>query len=88
MTESRVLFPGSSQRKESHRETLKKLGLALVLTVACILAAPAVPGNAPPDTQVEASPRKRKALDFYIGYLCLKRPCPRSDDECCRITEN
>ncbi len=69
-------------------KTLKSLGLALVLTVACILAAPAVPAEVPTDAQAEASPPLRKKVDILIGYLCFSRPCPRSDDNCCIIREN
>lgn len=64
---------------------MKKLGLALVLAVACILAAPAVPAGAPTDTQAEASTRKRRISDYVIFYVCHKEPCPAADKECCVI---
>ena len=66
--------------------TIKKLVMALVLAVPCLLAAPAVPAenlSISVETELEAAGPRRQTREYLGGLLCLPERCTRK--LCCQL---
>lgn len=67
--------------------TIKKLVVALVLAVPCLLAAPAVPADPlglAVETELEATGGRYQTITVKKGTLCIPEPCRYG--LCCVIT--